>query len=109
MFVYIAGPMTHGNQFDNFKNAIAVADRIFKRGHCVVVPQLTFFWNMLHENSYEAWLAMDFQWISKCDALVRIPGLSDGADREVVFAHKSQKLVFQGLNEFMNSRYWTVL
>ncbi len=36
--------------------------------------------------TYETWMAYDFAFLSVCDALLRIPGASPGADREVAFA-----------------------
>ena len=107
LYCYIAGPMTKGNQFDLFKDSVLVADCILKRGHAVFLPHLSFFWNLIKANDYERWLQQDFLWIRKCNVLVRIPGESEGADREVEFAKSIGVKVFMGLEEFMSSSMWT--
>jgi hypothetical protein len=43
---------------------------------------------------YEAWMAYDFEWLSTCAAVLRLPGDSPGADREVDAALNAGKPVF---------------
>jgi hypothetical protein len=52
---------------------------------------------MIHPHHGEHWLAWDFQWLSVCDALVRLPGESKGADREVAFCAERGVPVFHGM------------
>lgn len=97
--VYVAGPITKGDQFVNVRNAIFAAERLRKAGFLPYVPHLSFAWHMLSPVDYESWITMGFYWLSKCDYLVRLDGESDGADREVVFAHENRIPVFNGVNE----------
>lgn len=78
--VYIAGPYTGGSVEGNVQAAIDAADLVMKLGAVPFVPHLSHF---LRPRGYEEWMRFDFVWLGKCDALLRIPGISPGADREV--------------------------
>lgn len=106
LFVYIAGPMSKGQQFVTLREALDVADRLIARGHHPFLPQLSHFHNLVHPVEYERWMEYDFAWITRCDLLLRIPGESAGAEREVAHARGLGKMVLYGLTEFMNSGYW---
>jgi hypothetical protein len=112
MYVYIAGPLTKGHRTENIRKSIDAAERIASRGHIVFVPHLWDFWELCYPgHSYEFWIQMDFQWLRKCDILVRIPGPSEGADREESLARQLGKQVFgsvlsDGVLEFMQSKIW---
>lgn len=83
MRVYVAGPITKGDQFLNVRAAIDAADTLLKAGHAPFVPHINVLWHMVHEHDYETWMAWDDAFLQVCDALLRIPGDSPGADREV--------------------------
>lgn len=83
MKVYIAGPYTKGDVVVNVRNAIAAADELLALGHHPFIPHLTHLWHMVSPKEYEEWLAIDLVWLRVCDALLRIPGESSGADKEV--------------------------
>lgn len=68
-----------------------------ENGLAPYVPHLSHFQDMMFRRDYEEWMALDFAWIERCDALVRLSGASHGADREVVYAQDLGKLVlFEG-------------
>lgn len=107
MRIYIAGPISKGNRIENLRNAIEAADRVAKRGHFPFIPNLYDLWSLTHpENDYEFWMTQDFCWLGQCHAIIRLPGDSAGADREVSEAYEKGLLVFHGLDEFMDSEYW---
>lgn len=87
-YVYVAGPInSSGIQNRNVRRACEVAERLRVAGLVPFLPHLNVLWDTIcPEASDEEWLAWDFAWLEKCDALVRIPGVSRGADREVAFA-----------------------
>jgi hypothetical protein len=85
-FVYVAGPLTKGDQLLNVRNAVLVGERLRAAGMHPFVPHLSALWHMITPVEYEGWMTLDFAWIEHCDALLRIPGESSGADREVVHA-----------------------
>lgn len=86
--VYVAGPLTTGDVFANIRRAVAVGQQLIELGYAPYVPHLTAFWELIHPNDYEAWLTQDLQWLSCCEILVRLEGVSSGADREVAEARK---------------------
>ena len=97
--VYIAGPITHGSQFDHVRVAIQTADLLWKEGFSPLVPHLTCFFHMLCPHPAQDWYEYDNQWLDLCDCLLRLPGLSTGSDAEVARMLKQGKPVFYSLEE----------
>lgn len=92
--IYIAGPVTKGDRTHNFSQACIAQRELLSLGFAPFNPMLS----MMHPDAwtipYEQWMAMDFAWIEAADALLRLPGESDGADREVIHAQDFQIPVF---------------
>lgn len=86
--VYIAGPITKGDQFANVRAALDAATAVLHAGHIPFVPHLTCFWHTVHPQPYETWMMYDAVWLAVCDGVLRIPGESSGADREVTQARR---------------------
>lgn len=101
--VYVAGQITKGDQALNVRAAIDAATTLLHNGISPFVPHLTWFWHMVHPGDYEDWLTYDFEWIRRCDALLRIPGESAGADREVAFAESIGIPVFTEVSEILDA------
>ncbi len=80
--VYIAGPYTRGDVARNVAVAMAAADTLIRAGFAPFVPHLSHFQHMAHPQPYETWTRLDFAWLAVCDAMVRPPGDSPGADAE---------------------------
>jgi hypothetical protein len=38
--------------------------------------------------SYEVWINQDMEWLAKCDVVLRLPGISSGADKETALAEE---------------------
>ena len=104
MRVYIAGPYTKGDVVVNVRNAVLAADRIFDAGHLPYVPHLTHLWHTVSPHPWEDWMRLDMEWIRACDALVRMPGESTGADLEVEQARNLGIPVFDGVDAFLEGR-----
>jgi hypothetical protein len=49
---------------------------------------------MMFPHTYEFWTEIDLEWILRCDALLRLPGDSTGADAEIKFATEHNIPVF---------------
>lgn len=92
--IYIAGPYTKGDVAVNVRNAYEVANRLADLGFAPFVPHATHFWHMLFPRPYEFWLKLDNQFLPYCEALLRIPGTSAGADAEVLLAQDLSIPVF---------------
>jgi hypothetical protein len=87
----MAGRMTnggHANGYDvhTIRSAIILSNQLIEGGYAPFCPQLTILAEMIHPIPYEAWLGIDFEWVEVCDVLLRLPGESKGADREVAHA-----------------------
>lgn len=102
--IYIAGPITLGDVELNVHHGIAVADVLMRHGFCPYVPHLTYYWNQLFPHTWEEWLHLDEAWIMVCDAILRLPGPSNGADREASFACEYGIPVFENLVDLCNWR-----
>lgn len=83
--VYIAGPYTNGDNFENVRNAVDMAEYVFINAPYAVVPivpHLQAFWNLLYPHGWETWMTFDLAMLETCDALIRLPGQSEGASKE---------------------------
>lgn len=88
MRIYVAGPYTKGDVCVNVRTAIVTGNILRLMGHTPFVPHLTHFWHMVVPQEYDFWLKYDLEWLEVCDAILRIPGESSGADAEVNFARR---------------------
>jgi hypothetical protein len=98
--VYIAGPYTHPDPVANTRAALEVGTQLLDSGHVApIVPHLSLFWDLQHPHDYRTWLDLDLDVIARCDALLRIPGMSAGAGLEVDHAHGCGIKVFYDVDE----------
>lgn len=81
--VYIAGPYSGGDVEANVKTAIEAGNKIALAGMYPFIPHLYHYWHQHLQQDYEFWMDQCFAFLEKCDVLVRLPGVSPGADREV--------------------------
>lgn len=111
--VYIAGPLSRGDQQANVHVACKVWAVLWRRGFVPMCPH----WAAMQQlaapvrAALDDWLAFDFQWLACCDALIRIPGESIGADREVAFARTLGIPVVQDVPELIalaGERGWPI-
>ncbi len=97
--VYIASPYTLGDVAVNVKNQIDAAAELRQRGFFPFWPLHSHFEHMAHPCDYHVWLDADLYWITKCDCLLRLPGESSGADKEVEFAKRNNIPVYYSIKE----------
>lgn len=84
--VYIAAPYTADTPEQverNVQRAISMANHLMDYGLLVYCPHLSHYMHAQQPREYEAWMEHGLAWVTRCDAVVRIPGESPGADREV--------------------------
>lgn len=86
--VYVAGPYTKGDVAINVREAILAATELSDAGLVPFVPHLTHFWHTVVPRPYEDWLRLDMEWLRLCDFVLRLPGDSNGADKEVAEARR---------------------
>ena len=96
--IYVAGPYSTGDPVVNTRRAINAGSILLARGFAPFVPHLSMFWHLCEPQSYETWLAYDFEWVKACDGLLRLVGVSSGADREVELALSLDIPVFYSLD-----------
>lgn len=94
MKIYVAGPYTKGDVVVNVRNAIFAADTLFASGHTPYVPHLTHLWHTVCPHPWNDWLRLDLAWLAQCDAVLRLPGESDGADIEIAEAERLKIRVY---------------
>ena len=103
VYVYIAGPYTAPDPIVNTRNAILAADEIRSEHVHPFVPHLNVLWHFLSPAEYKVWLRFDFVWLIRCNALIRLPGHSPGADDEVAEAKRLGIPVYYSVEDFLQS------
>ena len=86
--VYLAGPYTKPDPCENVNRTCSLATELIDLGFAPLIPHLTMLWHVITPRPIEFWYDYDLQLVLRCDALLRIPGESTGADREVEFARQ---------------------
>ena len=99
MIIYISAPYANGDIEDNIKKVIDCADELCELGHVPFIPHLTHLWHLLSPKPADFWLAYDLVFLDFCDALLRLPGESVGADAEVEFATYKFLPVYYSIEE----------
>lgn len=99
--VYVAGPYTKPDPCINTRNAILAGDEVWAAGFVPFVPHLTHLWHTVSPKPYADWLAYDLEWLPTCDAVLRLPGESSGADGEVARATELGIPVFHSVAELV--------
>lgn len=88
MKIFIAGPYSKPDPVENTRIAILAAEEVIKRGHTPYVPHLTLLWHLVAPHKLEWWYQYDRIWLRFCNAVLRLEGLSTGADIEVDIARQ---------------------
>lgn len=86
--VYIAGPYTRDDPVLNTRAAVEWGEVVESYDCDVVIPHLSLLWHAISPAPLERWYERDLAVLARCDALVRFPGASTGADAEVEFARE---------------------
>ena len=96
--IYIAGPYTAPDPCINTNVALKMADTLWELGYAPFVPHLCHFWHTMSPHPYEMWTEYVAEFLSSCDAVLRIPGDSTGSDKEVAYAKNLGIPVFYSLS-----------
>ncbi|WP_025764587.1 hypothetical protein [Dyadobacter tibetensis] len=113
MLILIAGPYRGGTNDDpelikkNMDRLEAVALPIFRKGHVPIIGEWLALPLMHLAGSSQigdaAWEEIQYpvahRILERCDAVLRIPGTSAGADQDVALAHKWGLKVYYHLDE----------
>lgn len=104
MRIYLDGPINHGDTAYNLRRAMEVGSKLIMAGHAVYFPHLSHFMQMMYPQHEDIWFSSFAQFLSVCDAYVRLPGVSDRADRSMATARMFNIPIFSGvmaLEDFM--------
>lgn len=82
---YLAGPYSSDPE-RNTARAIEALHHLLDAGVPAICPHLSHLAETHRARDYEDWMALDLRLLERCDVLVRLPGDSAGADREVAHA-----------------------
>ena len=99
--VYIAGPITQGDQDHNYEQAETAQAILLERGLAPLNPMLSMRHKDAQTISRDDWLAGDIPWVIVSDAVLRLPGASLGADGEVAVARDHGIPVYRDMGALM--------
>ncbi len=105
--IYIAGPISNGDPCLHARDAVKAADYLIARGFIPYVPHQSIVWQLIAPKTHAQWLAYDLHWLEVCDALLRLPGKSHGADWEVERARElGLRVYFLAEREGQHEHVW---
>ncbi len=118
--VYLAGPISKGDLAHNINQASEAFARLALAGLSPLCPQWSAFSGGAHWShfgdvvrvegvatatgcglSHADWLRVDLLWVAVCDAVLRLPGESVGAEQETAFAKMNGIPVFTDERELL--------
>ena len=100
--VYLAGPITGGgNVLANIRHALQTARTLLWAGYAPYIPHLSCYWETVCAIPVEDMIALDCEYLAVCDVLLRLPGTSPGADREVVMADELGLRVYTNIDDLL--------
>lgn len=99
--IYVACPYTKGNASINVRNAVMAAERLCDAGFTPYNPLLTHLWQLISPHDIDFWYEYDNEWLPVCDGLLRLPGESAGADKEIELMMRLGKPVFHSLESLI--------
>lgn len=110
VLVYLAGPISKGDLVHNISQADGAFFALLKAGVPAICPHWSCFAGSVYRSTYEAvcgcahvlpeqtthaeWYGMDLAIVRRCDAVLRLPGESTGADLETAEAQQRGIPVF---------------
>ena len=99
MRIYVAGPYRLGDVAANVRWAMDAGTALLAMGHAPFVPVLNHYWNLHAPHPERTWLDLDLAWLRVSDAVLRLPGHSEGADCECELARALEIPVFGSLSD----------
>ena len=97
--IYVAGPYTNGDTAINVRTVIETANKLADLGFAPYVPHFTHYWHVIFPREYQYWVDLHNQFLPYCNAVLRIPGQSNGADKEVELAKSLNIPVFNSIED----------
>ena len=92
--VFISSPYTLGDTAANVRLQHDAFNALLQLGHAPLAPLFSHYHELIYPQPYEMWLQWCMPWVAASDCVLRLPGLSSGADRECEFARGNGVIVF---------------
>lgn len=103
MIIYIASPYSsYADKQAAVDAQMAAFATLRDLGHETIAPLLSHYIDQRHPASYARWLQWCLAMVAVSDVVLRLPGDSDGADREVAEARRLGKPVVYGIDGFVS-------
>lgn len=128
--IFISGPISKGDIFENIKQAEVAFEKLAKAGLAPFCPHWACYGKNVFEKTmiddgdgcmgeqrvrvliaspkpmtmgltHEQFIEIDLSWVSTCDAILRLPGESIGADMETAFAVENGIPVFTDIDDLI--------
>jgi len=100
--VYIAAPYSTPDPVQNTHRTVRCATELLRDGRVTpFVPHLSLLWHAITPLPDDVWLAYDLEILCRCDAVLRLPGPSNGADGEVAAARRLGIPVFEDVQALL--------
>jgi hypothetical protein len=79
--------------------SIRVSEELISAGFCPINPLFFHFQNLCFPRGRSTWLRLSLELVRRSDAVLRLPGPSAGADKEIEYAHQAGIPVVYSLDE----------
>ena len=99
--VYISCPYSKGDIEKNVEESMRVTNELINNGFIPFNPLYSHFQHTKYPQPYEKWLELDLEWLRVCNCVLRLPGESNGADKEVKLAKELGMSVYYSLEELI--------
>lgn len=115
--IYIAGPITKGDMLHNIQQAEQAFRQLYELGFAPWIPHLSVYYESAERERHEEWynkvratadayagddinwIDIDLAWVHAADGVLRLPGESKGADKEVAYALDHEIPVFYSVED----------
>jgi hypothetical protein len=101
--VFVSGPYTLGNVEDNITRMIDASNELIDNGFNPLPLNVAYhpIETKYPRKRYVDWIDITYEWVEKCDCLLRLTGESKGADGEVKIAEELKIPVFYSTIELI--------
>lgn len=99
--IFIAGPVTgSGEVIENMERAADAATELIDLGYSIYCPHSHgFHLDPACRLKHKTWLEISLAWLPYCDAVLRLPGASGGADQECRAAFDRGIPIYKSIQE----------
>ncbi len=92
--VYVCSPISLGDVSANVRTACEAGYRLLKAGYAPIIPALTCYLAgdvpdpLPLDTTHDEWIAVSLAWLRQADLVLRLSGVSVGADLETAEARR---------------------